>query len=129
MITRVYCIGTPLSSRPLTTAWVHLVLSARDSSQHDPRSLLDAEEMDAVDTHPSAAEAQEAQKKRQSVPIDGCFEKFTECEQLGTSELWYCSRCKTHRQVREALRASASRVCVCVCGSASRVCVCVLGCC
>lgn len=33
------------------------------------------------------------------MPIGSCFDKFTECEQLGTSELWYCSRCKTHRQV------------------------------
>lgn len=71
---------------------------------YDPHSLIDVEEMDASDTHPSAKEAQEAQKKRQSVPIDNCFEKFTECEQLGTSELWYCSRCKTHRQVRLRLR-------------------------
>lgn len=74
--------------------------------QYEPNSLIDVEEMDASDTHPSATEAQEAQKKRQSVPIDSCFEKFTECEQLGTSELWYCSRCKTHRQVREAARQS-----------------------
>ena len=78
---------------------------------YDPHSLIDVEEMDALDTHPSAKEAQEAQKKRQSVPIDNCFEKFTECEQLGTSELWYCSRCKTHRQVRLRLRLRLTLPC------------------
>ena len=56
--------------------------------------------MEAVDTHKSSTEAQQEHQQRQSVPIDRCFDKFTECEQLGKSELWYCAKCKAHRQVR-----------------------------
>ncbi|CAM9505947.1 unnamed protein product, partial [Ectocarpus sp. 12 AP-2014] len=69
-----------------------------DRPTYEPHSLLDKDELEATDTHPSVRKAEEAQNERQSVPIDSCFEKFTECEELGQSELWYCSRCKTHRQ-------------------------------
>ncbi|CAM9948800.1 unnamed protein product, partial [Hapterophycus canaliculatus] len=86
--------------QPSTTCLFPPPFSKR--SLYKPHSAIDETEMDAADTHPSVKEAEEAHSTRQSVPIDSCFEKFTECEQLGQSELWYCSRCKTHRQVSEA---------------------------
>ena len=54
--------------------------------------------MEAIDSHASWDEAQLEHNRRQSVPLDSCFDKYTEREQLGQSELWYCSKCKGHRQ-------------------------------
>lgn len=77
-------------------------------ASYDLHSLIDEEEMEAVDTHESSREAQQEHQQRQSVPINRCFDKFTECEQLGKSELWYCAKCKTHRQVRFLAMPQAS---------------------
>lgn len=64
------------------------------------RSGVNKEELSAFEEHKSLAEARAQKEKRESIPLDACFQKYTEREQLGQSELWYCSKCKTHRQVR-----------------------------
>ncbi|CAM9712997.1 unnamed protein product [Sphacelaria rigidula] len=66
-------------------------------------SELDVKEMDAFDEHPSLAEAKAKKNKRLSIPLSACFDKYTEREQLGQSELWYCGKCKAHRQAHKKL--------------------------
>ncbi|KAF8323520.1 uncharacterized protein EI90DRAFT_3076907 [Cantharellus anzutake] len=43
-----------------------------------------------------AAEA--AHKKKRPLNLDDCLDEFTKEERLGEDDLWYCPRCKEHRQ-------------------------------
>jgi hypothetical protein len=38
------------------------------------------------------------------VPLERCFEMFTEMEQLSTEDTWYCNRCKQHVQAFKQLQ-------------------------
>lgn len=81
-----------------------MLTHSTSTSVKSPTSLVDANELEAVEEHESVAEEELARSKRQSIPLSKCFEKYTECEQLGQSELWFCAKCKTHRQVRRERR-------------------------
>lgn len=76
-----------------------LLKSTKHQTIYATTSELDSKEMDAFDEHPALAEAKAEKDKRLSIPLASCFAKYTEREQLGQSELWYCGKCKTHRQV------------------------------
>lgn len=50
--------------------------------------------------HPELAASREAagKKKKHGISLQDCLEEFTREEQLGEDDLWYCPRCKDHKQ-------------------------------
>jgi ubiquitin carboxyl-terminal hydrolase 4/11/15 len=50
--------------------------------------------------HPELTESREAAnaKKGKGITLLDCLEEFTREEQLGEDDLWYCPRCKDHKQ-------------------------------
>ncbi len=42
--------------------------------------------------------AEATQKKTRPLNLEDCLDEFTKEEQLGEDDLWYCPRCKEHRQ-------------------------------
>ena len=41
--------------------------------------------------------------KKQNIDLDDCLDEFAKEEELGTDDLWYCPRCKEHRQAKKTL--------------------------
>jgi Ubiquitin carboxyl-terminal hydrolase len=42
--------------------------------------------------------------KKLNLDLDDCLDEFAREEQLGEDDLWYCPRCKEHRQARKTLQ-------------------------
>jgi len=41
--------------------------------------------------------------KKQNIDLDDCLDEFAREEELGQDDLWYCPRCKEHRQAKKTL--------------------------
>ncbi|KAA0702002.1 Ubiquitin carboxyl-terminal hydrolase 32 [Triplophysa tibetana] len=54
-----------------------------------------------VDEHPSVEQSRRAQAE--PISLDSCLKAFTSEEELGEDELYYCSKCKTHRLATKKL--------------------------
>ena len=52
---------------------------------------------------PNPAPEQEPRKKT-NIDLDDCLDEFGREEQLGQDDLWYCPRCKEHRQAKKTLQ-------------------------
>lgn len=46
----------------------------------------------------------EPSTKKTNIDLDDCLDEFAREEQLGEADLWYCPRCKEHRQARKTLQ-------------------------
>ena len=57
---------------------------------------LDKDQMERVEVHESLSRRDMTTKK--SIDLQDCLNKFVEREQLGTEDLWYCSKCKQRLQ-------------------------------
>ncbi|KAJ8518564.1 hypothetical protein ONZ45_g4395 [Pleurotus djamor] len=68
----------------------------------DERSRWDNARWDEWETfvHPEyeAAKKSESEKKHKGLTLQDCLDEFTKEEQLGEDDLWYCPKCKEHRQ-------------------------------
>ena len=51
--------------------------------------------------HSSVAESRK--KQTEPISLDSCLQAFTKEEELGGQELYYCSKCKEHRQAVKKL--------------------------
>uniref|UniRef100_A0A671RSN6 Ubiquitin carboxyl-terminal hydrolase 32 n=2 Tax=Sinocyclocheilus anshuiensis TaxID=1608454 RepID=A0A671RSN6_9TELE len=54
-----------------------------------------------VEEHPSVEQSRRAQAE--PISLDSCLKAFTSEEELGEDELYYCSKCKTHRLATKKL--------------------------
>uniref|UniRef100_A0A8C7JGE0 ubiquitinyl hydrolase 1 n=1 Tax=Oncorhynchus kisutch TaxID=8019 RepID=A0A8C7JGE0_ONCKI len=54
-----------------------------------------------VEEHPSVEQSRRAQAE--PISLDSCLQAFTSEEELGEDELYYCSKCKTHRLATKKL--------------------------
>ncbi|XP_070572719.1 ubiquitin carboxyl-terminal hydrolase 32-like isoform X2 [Ptychodera flava] len=54
-----------------------------------------------VEDHESVEESRRLQTE--PIDLDTCLQAFTKEEELGEDELWYCSKCKEHRQATKKL--------------------------
>ncbi|XP_043115046.1 ubiquitin carboxyl-terminal hydrolase 32 isoform X1 [Puntigrus tetrazona] len=54
-----------------------------------------------VEEHPSVEQSRRAQAE--PISLDSCLRAFTSEEELGEDELYYCSKCKTHRLATKKL--------------------------
>lgn len=61
-------------------------------------NAVDKDELGRFDVDPSIADGEKNAKKR--IDLSDCFQKFVEVEKLGNNDLWYCSRCKDGKQVK-----------------------------
>ena len=52
-----------------------------------------------VDPNPPVDDA----PKKTTLDLDDCLDEFAREEELGEDDLWYCPRCKEHRQARKTL--------------------------
>lgn len=43
-------------------------------------------------------------KQKKNIDLADCLDEFSKEEQLGEEDLWYCPRCKQHRQARKTLQ-------------------------
>lgn len=50
-------------------------------------------------------EAEEGEKTQKKISIDDCLKLFTQEEQLGPDDPWYCTKCKKHQQGRYSILA------------------------
>jgi hypothetical protein len=41
--------------------------------------------------------------KKKNIDLDDCLDEFAKEEELGQDDLWYCPRCKEHRQAKKTL--------------------------
>ena len=46
----------------------------------------------------------EQPRKKANIDLDDCLDEFAREEQLGQDDLWYCPRCKEHRQAKKTLQ-------------------------
>lgn len=46
----------------------------------------------------------ETPKQKKNIDLADCLDEFSKEEQLGEEDLWYCPRCKEHRQARKTLQ-------------------------
>ena len=46
----------------------------------------------------------ELSPQKTNIDLDDCLDEFAREEQLGEDDLWYCPRCKEHRQARKTLQ-------------------------
>ena len=61
-------------------------------------SLVDVQ---VFDEHSSVAESR--RKQTEPISLDSCLQAFTKEEHLGEQELYFCSKCKEHRQAVKKL--------------------------
>ncbi|KAJ0391978.1 hypothetical protein P43SY_002887 [Pythium insidiosum] len=61
----------------------------------DFEHIVDHESVKARDT--------DGQKNGDAITLYDCFQNFTKPETLDQANLWYCSRCKEHRQARKTM--------------------------
>lgn len=54
-----------------------------------------------VEEHSSVEQSRRAQAE--PISLDSCLKAFTSEEELGEDELYYCSKCKTHRLATKKL--------------------------
>lgn len=57
--------------------------------------------MQIVEEHCSVEQSRRAQAE--PISLDSCLKAFTSEEELGEDELYYCSKCKTHRLATKKL--------------------------
>jgi ubiquitin carboxyl-terminal hydrolase 4/11/15 len=43
-------------------------------------------------------------RRKPNIDLDDCLDEFAREEQLGQDDLWYCPRCKEHRQAKKTLQ-------------------------
>jgi len=58
--------------------------------------LYDDDKENDIEVHPSARPGE--RDNDESVSLDGCLNLFTQAEQLGPEDPWYCNKCKAFRQ-------------------------------
>lgn len=66
-----------------------------------PPSCIALLSLQIVEEHCSVEQSRRAQAE--PISLDSCLKAFTSEEELGEDELYYCSKCKTHRLATKKL--------------------------
>lgn len=82
---RLHCVDASLLS---SVSWL-------------PLPPLPAPYLQIVEEHCSVEQSRRAQAE--PISLDSCLKAFTSEEELGEDELYYCSKCKTHRLATKKL--------------------------
>lgn len=83
------------------------MFDARWTDDHEPerfcvqRPVATFSPPQIVEEHCSVEQSRRAQAE--PISLDSCLKAFTSEEELGEDELYYCSKCKTHRLATKKL--------------------------
>ncbi|KAH7467403.1 hypothetical protein PRIC2_011132 [Phytophthora ramorum] len=77
-----------------SVAWSSSMLSSSASPRPDVEQIVNHESMRAKAGGSRAHEG---------ISLDDCFRNFVKSETLDQANLWYCSKCKEHRQARKTM--------------------------
>ncbi|KAE8913737.1 hypothetical protein PF005_g2670 [Phytophthora fragariae] len=77
-----------------TVAWSSSMLSSSASPRPDVERIVNHESMRGKSSGSRAHEG---------ISLDDCFRNFVKSETLDQANLWYCSKCKEHRQARKTM--------------------------
>lgn len=79
----------------VTLAWSPSLLSIAAAPRPERENIVSHETMKAKEAS--------GQSPHDGISLDDCFRNFTKTETLDQANLWYCSRCKEHRQARKTM--------------------------
>uniref|UniRef100_K3WVW9 Ubiquitin carboxyl-terminal hydrolase n=1 Tax=Globisporangium ultimum (strain ATCC 200006 / CBS 805.95 / DAOM BR144) TaxID=431595 RepID=K3WVW9_GLOUD len=78
-----------------TITWSSSLLSSSASPRPDLEKIVNHETMKAKEANGLSS--------HDGISLDDCFRNFTKTETLDQANLWYCSKCKEHRQARKTM--------------------------
>ncbi|CAI5734295.1 unnamed protein product [Hyaloperonospora brassicae] len=78
----------------VTVAWSPSMLSSPASPRPDMEQVINHESMCVQATEP---------RLHEGISLDDCFQNFVKLETLDQANLWYCSKCKEHRQAHKTM--------------------------
>uniref|UniRef100_M4BGP8 Ubiquitin carboxyl-terminal hydrolase n=1 Tax=Hyaloperonospora arabidopsidis (strain Emoy2) TaxID=559515 RepID=M4BGP8_HYAAE len=84
----------PNESVFVTVAWSSSMLSSPASPRPDVEQVTNHESMCAQASEP---------RLHEGISLDDCFQNFVKLETLDQANLWYCSKCKEHRQAHKTM--------------------------
>ncbi|GMF27623.1 unnamed protein product [Phytophthora fragariaefolia] len=77
-----------------TVAWSSSMLTSSASPRPDLEKIVNHESMRAKSS---------GSRAHDGISLDDCFRNFVKPETLDQANLWYCSKCKEHRQARKTM--------------------------
>jgi ubiquitin C-terminal hydrolase len=77
-----------------TVAWSSSMLSSSASPRPDVERIVN---------HESIRAKASGSRPHEGIALDDCFQNFVKPETLDQENLWYCSKCKEHRQARKTM--------------------------
>uniref|UniRef100_A0A8C6L5D6 Ubiquitin carboxyl-terminal hydrolase n=1 Tax=Nothobranchius furzeri TaxID=105023 RepID=A0A8C6L5D6_NOTFU len=105
------CAWCPWYRRPWTNTWPCLRCNLYETTceatgvcpkySRNPRLTPSVVSLQIVEEHCSVEQSRRAQAE--PISLDSCLKAFTSEEELGEDELYYCSKCKTHRLATKKL--------------------------
>jgi ubiquitin carboxyl-terminal hydrolase 4/11/15 len=75
-----------------------------DAYQHVFNNSKYPASWDTYETWINPSPPVETPKQKKNIDLVDCLDEFSKEEQLGEDDLWYCPRCKEHRQARKTLQ-------------------------
>ncbi|ETI51315.1 hypothetical protein L917_04998 [Phytophthora nicotianae] len=78
----------------VSVAWSSSMLSSSASPRPDVERIVNHESMRAKSS---------GSRSHEGISLDDCFRNFVKPETLDQANLWYCSKCKEHRQARKTM--------------------------